>query len=74
MEKLLNDIDDLLAYMEDFTHGKDGEDITRMRRRIAFSLKSMDFSGQILCIHSNREVVPGVFGGIYCNNCGEKIE
>lgn len=32
--KLLSEINDLLAHLEDFTHGKDGEDITKMRKRI----------------------------------------
>ena len=27
--QLLEDIDDLLAHLEDFTHGKDGDDITK---------------------------------------------
>lgn len=34
MIELLFDIDELLARLEDYTHGSDGEDITRMRRRI----------------------------------------
>ncbi|MEK6829117.1 MAG: hypothetical protein AABY15_03240 [Nanoarchaeota archaeon] len=74
MKVLLEDIDDLFAHFEDFTHGKDGEDITRIRKRIAMSLKQFNFDEQILCIHSSREFVPGVFGGIYCNDCEEKIE
>ena len=39
MEGLLNEIDELLAHFEDFTHGKDGEDITKMRCRIAIALR-----------------------------------
>lgn len=34
-KELLNDIDDLLARFEDFTHGKDGDEITQLRKRIS---------------------------------------
>ena len=40
MEKnLLLEIDDLLAHLEDFTHGKDGDDITEMRYKINQALE-----------------------------------
>ena len=39
MIDLLIDIDELLARLEDYTHGKDGEDITKMRNRIANVIK-----------------------------------
>lgn len=35
MKELLTEIDELLAHLEDFTHGQDGEDITRLRHKIA---------------------------------------
>lgn len=35
MKALLNEIDDLLAHFEDFTHGKDGENITKIRGKIS---------------------------------------
>jgi len=38
-KSLLNDIDELLCHLEDFTHGKDGDDITKMRKRIIDFLK-----------------------------------
>lgn len=31
---ILEEVDELLARFEDFTHGKDGEDITKLRRKI----------------------------------------
>lgn len=34
-KELINDIDDLLARFEDFTHGKDGDEITQIRKRIS---------------------------------------
>lgn len=37
--KLLEDIDDYLAYLEDFTHGEEGTKITHLRVRIEDSLK-----------------------------------
>lgn len=48
MEELLNEIDELLAHFEDFTHGKDGEDITKMRGKIASALRQYNVSGQLL--------------------------
>lgn len=42
METLLTEIDELLAHLEDFTHGKDGVDITKMRYRIAVELSKFD--------------------------------
>jgi hypothetical protein len=32
--KLVDDIDELFAYWEDFTHGKEGEEITRFRKEL----------------------------------------
>ena len=75
MKALLNDIDYLLARIEDTTVNNVGEEeVARMRKRLAFAIKQEGFPGQLLCIHSSTEVVPGVFGGVYCNGCGEKIE
>lgn len=31
---ILEEVDELLARFEDFTHGKDGEDITKLRKKI----------------------------------------
>lgn len=39
MKELLNEIDELLTRLEDFTHGKDGEDITKTRAKIAEALR-----------------------------------
>ena len=33
-EQLVNDIDELLAHWEDFTHGEQGEEITRLRKEL----------------------------------------
>jgi len=33
-EQLVNDIDSLLAHFEDFTHGEQGEEITRIRKEL----------------------------------------
>ncbi len=38
--KLLEDIDDLLAYLEDIAHGEEGKRITEMRHRIQTKLSS----------------------------------
>lgn len=73
MEELLNEIDELLAHFEDFTHGKDGEDITKMRGRIALALRQYNVSGQV-CSHKRKDYVAGVFGGVYCQDCKEKLE
>lgn len=45
MEELLNEIDELLSHFEDFTHGKDGEHITKMRGKIALALRQYNVSG-----------------------------
>lgn len=75
MKALLNDIDDIFSRLEESTFDNVRKDeIEYTRKRIAFALKQADFDGQILCIHSNQYMVPGVFGGTYCNDCGEKIE
>lgn len=42
MEELLNEIDELLTRLEDFTHGKEGEDITKIRGKIAEALRQYD--------------------------------
>lgn len=34
MEALLIEIDDLLAKLENYVHGQDGEEITKMRAKI----------------------------------------
>ena len=44
MTKLLNDIDDLLGHLEDFTHGETGRDITALRHRIAQSQTKEKFT------------------------------
>ena len=41
MEALLNDIDDLLASLEDTAHGEEGRLITEMRYRIQRELKNL---------------------------------
>ena len=33
--ELLNEIDELLCHLEDFTHGKDGDAITKLRHKIS---------------------------------------
>lgn len=73
MKKLLYEIDDLLAHLEDFTHRKDGEDITKMRAKISLACDQLDSTGEV-CEHKEKEVVPGVFGGIYCKKCEYKLE
>lgn len=73
LEKLLNEIDALLTRFEDFTHKKDGEDITKMRGKIALALRQYNTNGQI-CSHTQKEYVAGVFGGVYCKDCKEKLE
>ena len=42
MKKLLNEIDELLCHLENFTHGKDGNDITEMRYKIREALRQPD--------------------------------
>lgn len=73
MKKLLDDIDDLLARLEDFTHGEDGMDITRMRKRISLAAYQLGGPGEI-CEHKEKDYVPGVFGGVYCKDCNAKVE
>lgn len=41
IETLLEDIDDLLARLEDHTHDEDGKDITKIRHRIEKILLKM---------------------------------
>lgn len=48
MKELLNDIDTLLMHFEDFTHGKDGDDITFMRKRISDFLYSVSTAHIVL--------------------------
>lgn len=73
MEKLLTDIDELFAHLEDFTHGKDGEYISDMRRRIAIALKQYNNTGKI-CEHTRKDYVRGMVGShTFCQDCGEKL-
>ncbi len=44
MKELLNEIDDLLCHLENFIHGKDGNDITEMRYKIIEALRQPDVS------------------------------
>lgn len=37
--EILEEVDELLARLEDFTHGKNGEDITKLRGKIQRLLK-----------------------------------
>lgn len=39
IKKLLEEIDDFLCYLEDFTHGSDGNKITELRHKIQYTLK-----------------------------------
>lgn len=73
MEKLLEEIDDLLARFEDFTHGKDGDDITKMRKKIRDSINEYRDTGKI-CEHPNTEFIAGIFGGHWCNDCQKMID
>lgn len=41
LQLLLEDIDDYLAYLEDFTHGEEGTKITHLRVRIEDNLKNL---------------------------------
>jgi len=40
MKELFEQIDELLSRLEDFTHGQDGEEITRLRGKIAKAQQS----------------------------------
>lgn len=40
MKELLNEIDELLSRFEDFTHGEDGENITKLRGKIELALST----------------------------------
>lgn len=39
---ILNEVDELLARLEDYTHGEDGDDITDMRSKISKTLKELN--------------------------------
>ncbi len=56
--ELLLEIDDLLAHLEDFTHGKDGEEITKIRKKIHAELYSNNNNKNDNC----------------CGNCHDKSE
>jgi len=58
MKELLNEIDELLTRLEDFTHGKDGEDITKIRGKIQEQLKTND---KMSIIKENRIVSDKTF-------------
>lgn len=44
--ELLREIDELLAHFEDFTHGKNGDDITKMRSKISTFLNSNNLTDE----------------------------
>lgn len=67
MEELLNDIDELLAKLEDFTHGEDGMEITRMRGRIANELNSYNSDNTKKYCPSCKHEVSTL--QINCSNC-----
>lgn len=57
MKELLNEIDELLARLEDFTHGKDGEDITKTRAKIQKELGQVSVSSRCALVEIDREVL-----------------
>ncbi len=63
MKTLLNEIDDLLAHIEDYTHGAVGEEITKMRHKIA------DFKPSV-SLPSEEEKF--MIAQKWCSSAGEK--
>jgi hypothetical protein len=72
MEELLNEIDELLARFEDFTHEKDGEDITKMRGKIALALRQYNVSGQV-CDHPYEYLSFGEDSYCECEKCNTRL-
>jgi len=42
MKELLEEVDELLAHLEDFTHGEDGERITDLRFKVLEAIRKID--------------------------------
>lgn len=71
MKELLQEIDELLAHLEDFTHGKDGKAITEMRYKIQDHLKSVENK---ICMHDFQLYsAQGVQPFPVCIKCGQSI-
>ncbi len=66
MEQLLQDIDELLAHLEDYEHGETGRRITELRGRIQ-QLHKPDVSG--LCKHPKEPILKDGF--YVCPDCGK---
>lgn len=47
MKELLYEIDNLLMKLEDYTHGKDGDEITAIRHKIVEALRQNNVSGSL---------------------------
>ena len=71
MKKLLNEIDELLCHLENFTHGKDGNDITEMRYRIREALRQPNVIKSV-CDHIDEKSGLICIGG-RCNKCNEIV-
>lgn len=72
MKELLNEIDELLAHFEDFTHGKDGKDITKMRGKIAMTLRQCNVNEQVCKCKGGAvgRTVTADFEHQICDRCG----
>lgn len=70
MEELLNEIDELLVHFEDFTHGKEGQDITRIRGKIALALRQ--YNGSLPHGVNIEEKEPHEVSTAKCNLCGKE--
>lgn len=60
-KELLNEVDDLLVRLEDYTHGEDGRDVTKIRNKISLFMKS-DYTEVIPKLESEKaEIFPKYF-------------
>ena len=81
MKKLLNEIDELLTHLENFTHGKDGDWITETRYKIQKALRQPIVSGSLpskKCPHLSGKFVGSIYNGVTkittCKKCGDIIK
>lgn len=71
MKELLNEIDELLTHLENYVHGKDGNDITEMRYKIRQALLQPEKDSTIELSEKEKEQVAKNFKDVFGGNARE---
>ena len=64
----LNEVDEILAYLEDFMHGKDGADITHARKLIEQTITELNMPLTKVVSITDQEIKERANMGIYANS------